>query len=146
MNNLPYFNQLVHGFNTWAIPNPGAGNSLVWQVPQPYIISPTCLSFVVRASAVAALRVLTVDISTGGEIPFRLTHTGFVAAGTIRTVCIGTAFPIHEPTASPGCWLYPFPVEFFISEGNTIFIALNPMDAADTLTDIYLQARYWLAT
>lgn len=146
MTNLPYFNQVVHGFKTWTIPNPGAGNSLSWQVPQPYIISPTCLSFVVRASAVAGVRVLTVDVSTDGGIPFRITHTGFVGPGTVRTICLGTAFPIHEPTASPGCWLYPLPVGFFISEGDAITIVISPMDAADTLTEIYLQARYWLAT
>jgi len=144
MNNLPAFNQTVHGFENIGIPAGAPGTGWVYEVPIGLIISPTAIAFSLDTDSASATRAIELSIIAGGANVYIFRSPTIVDDDIVAAItCIAPGDRYHSLTA-PESIIFPLPQNLFLVHPDQIAFVIYAPAAADVCQAIMMQARTWI--
>ena len=144
MLNLPIFNQLVFGSQSFIGTDPAAGDPQQWFVPLNYIVEIVFFQLTFTTSAAVADRLINATIQLDAYTSYAINDSVPHTAGLSRKFAfVADGIYSHSP-APPGNIVLPLPRPIFLKGGDNILIWASAMDAADQFSNLRVTCKTWV--
>lgn len=145
MFNLPNFNQLVHTFERFDIPN----NPGVWPksfpIPDHRILLPTSIHLRVSTSALAADRRIRIYLGTGATKYWDHVYDHVITANLTVFTYIFPLMLENWPLYAFGDATLPMPDNIYLYSANAIEFELESRVAGDEISQIFIAGKTWIS-
>jgi hypothetical protein len=144
MPNLPIFNQIIFGSESFVGTDPAAGDPQLWYVPTHYIVELVFFQLTFATSAAVANRFVNAAIQLDPLTSYTVNDSVAQPAGLSRRFAFVADGIFSHTAAPPGNIVLPFPRPIFLKGGDNILIWATPMDAADQFTSLRVTCKTWV--